>query len=597
MTSWVNRIHCVAPVLKMFLNNTRKPDIVFLSLSLEEFPNREQSLPKKLLDEVESSNGVVRLNWVPGPNTKPWKKVFPILHYLDDDDLIILADDDLLPQNNLVETRVNEFNEQCGRFAITGGGCYKNTHIDIDLLGIGSYNTICPTSILSKKMLNGWENFMCDEVVSTYHDDCIYSMLCVMNGYKMIPSSKLNLQRDPKVEKIAGMHLEGLCRSDLETIDVFAKRYEDVYGDSFKKRVFNVLVWDSWDCAGDNGEFFYRKAREICPCLNMTFLLSRTSPHWDRLLADGFNLYPFEGNQIEYLMKNSNFILWSKDGNCRYYKEKILPLVVKYRSKSLFFQHGVINEAYIPLWYYGGHLPSTAQYIISSSDEESEIIERSCGGKMTTVPCGLSRWDILMEKLIMRRHSTSQRKKRVLVTFHWRAGKMYNDERFFANSQYIHNINRFLNCQQLKNLVDMGIEVVFRIHSMMKKYAKYFQIPSYVTDGNDCSFQDLLIDCDVMVTDFSSNTFEQAYMGKKSICWIPDREDIEYAGEDCDYHPDKIAKYGHIMECRNLEQVFSSICGLLKSGNRLMKFDMFKYHDMDNTLRLINWLYGKVQLS
>jgi hypothetical protein len=285
----------------MFLNNTRKPDIIFLSLSLEEFPEREQNLPEELLKIVELSNGVVRINWVPGPNTKPWKKVFPILQYLNDNDLIILADDDLLPQNNLVETRVIEFNEQYGRLAITGGGCYKNTHIDIDLLGVGSYNTICPTSILSKKMLNGWENFMCDEVISTYHDDCIYSMLCVMNGYRMIPSSKLYLQRDPKVEKISGMHLEGVCRNDLETINVFAKRYEEVYGDSFKKRVFNILVWDSWDIAGDNGEYLYRRVRELYPDMNMTFVLSRTSSDWDRLAADGFNLYPFEGDKLEFL--------------------------------------------------------------------------------------------------------------------------------------------------------------------------------------------------------------------------------------------------------------------------------------------------------
>lgn len=83
-----------------------------------------------------------------GPNTKPWKKLFPTLQFLQDDDLIVLADDDLDVDAKLVETRVGEFDEYGGRFAISGGGCYRKTHLNIPLLGVMYYNTVCPTTIL-----------------------------------------------------------------------------------------------------------------------------------------------------------------------------------------------------------------------------------------------------------------------------------------------------------------------------------------------------------------------------------------------------------------------------------------------------------------
>lgn len=95
---------------------------------------------------------------------------------------------------------MEEFDSQCGRFAISGGGCYKNTHLNIPIVDGYTYNTICPTSIVQKRMLMGWEKFMIDEIMSTYHDDCLYSILCLLNGFPIIPSRKLHISRDSVLE-------------------------------------------------------------------------------------------------------------------------------------------------------------------------------------------------------------------------------------------------------------------------------------------------------------------------------------------------------------------------------------------------------------
>lgn len=48
------------------------------------------------------NNPEFRINWVEGPNTKAMKKVFPILEYLDDEDIIIWTDDDILFSKDLI---------------------------------------------------------------------------------------------------------------------------------------------------------------------------------------------------------------------------------------------------------------------------------------------------------------------------------------------------------------------------------------------------------------------------------------------------------------------------------------------------------------
>jgi hypothetical protein len=197
MTSWTKRIGNCEQVIRALLNNTVKPDVLFLNLAEIEFPNKESDLPSGLV-ELSKSEPTFRINWVSGPNTKPWKKIFPILQYLDDDDLVIIVDDDLDIDPKLVETRVDEFDEHNGKCAISGGLRYASTHLNIPIFNLTTYNTVCPTTLLQKKMLNGWESIFCKELYNpygeaTYDDDCAYSLLALLNGFSVVPSKRLSI--------------------------------------------------------------------------------------------------------------------------------------------------------------------------------------------------------------------------------------------------------------------------------------------------------------------------------------------------------------------------------------------------------------------
>lgn len=92
MTSWTKRIHCVAKsIYTFFKTQMEKPDVFYLWLAIEEFPNKEKDLPEDLLAIIDAFN--VQLRWVE-KNTychKRWN-VFP--EHMQD--LVIAIDDDVI---------------------------------------------------------------------------------------------------------------------------------------------------------------------------------------------------------------------------------------------------------------------------------------------------------------------------------------------------------------------------------------------------------------------------------------------------------------------------------------------------------------------
>ena len=177
MTSWTKRINNVKPVVENFMRGTLQPDRLYLSLSVEEFPNREKSLPEDLVEYFNSNDKLI-LNWVEGENTKTMKKVFPVLQYLDDDDIILPVDDDIMYPLDYVEKRVMEYKSHLQ--PIAGKSNYRTT------IFYKKYNIMynCGAGCLfTKRMMNHWEEYVDEKLFKTNNDDTCYTMLEWLNGY------------------------------------------------------------------------------------------------------------------------------------------------------------------------------------------------------------------------------------------------------------------------------------------------------------------------------------------------------------------------------------------------------------------------------
>lgn len=241
LTSWVKRINFVKKVVESIENNTVKPDRIYLNLSKTEFDDAGVQLPKDLLDYFNSDERLI-INWVDGENTKSMKKVFPILKYLKDGDIIIDADDDILFPSDLIESRLKDFEKYGGSYPIT-----SNT----SKCGIGDAIVISPLSLFQKRMLSNWDKYVDDVVLHTYNDDRTYLYILYLNGYIAKPSSKYS---EKELNKTYSLHLDD---TSMKTAKIYpiGRNYDRVVNPVVKKltnttidKSFNFFGKKRYDC-------------------------------------------------------------------------------------------------------------------------------------------------------------------------------------------------------------------------------------------------------------------------------------------------------------------------------------------------------------
>ena len=184
MTSWIKRIKHVKFVVESIMKNTVQPDRLYLNLSKTEFDGIE--LPQDLVDYFNSDERLI-INWVSGPNTKAMKKIFPILTYLKDDDIIIDADDDILFPKDLIESRLNDFERNGRKYCIS-----SNDHRSVGFNG--QMKVVSAMSLFQKKMFKNWNKFVIPKILETNNDDRTYLHLLWLNGYYNKGCSKWTVQ-------------------------------------------------------------------------------------------------------------------------------------------------------------------------------------------------------------------------------------------------------------------------------------------------------------------------------------------------------------------------------------------------------------------
>lgn len=184
LTSWTKRIGNVKKVVESIMDNTVQPDRVYLNLSKTEFNGIP--LPEDLVEYFNSDERLI-INWVPGPNTKAMKKVFPILDYLEDDDIIIDADDDILFPKDLIESRIKDFERHDRKCCIT-------SNIKRSVGFNGKMNVVSAMSLFQKKMFNKWQKLFTQEIIDTNNDDRTYLTIIWLNGYLSVGCTKWSVQ-------------------------------------------------------------------------------------------------------------------------------------------------------------------------------------------------------------------------------------------------------------------------------------------------------------------------------------------------------------------------------------------------------------------
>lgn len=99
VTSYPKRIGTIKSVIDTILSQTKRADHVILWLAEEQFPNKEDDLPKELV--AMSRQGLLDIRWC--DDLRPHKKYFYAFQEYPND-LVITVDDDILYPSNTIAT-------------------------------------------------------------------------------------------------------------------------------------------------------------------------------------------------------------------------------------------------------------------------------------------------------------------------------------------------------------------------------------------------------------------------------------------------------------------------------------------------------------
>lgn len=196
------------------------------------------------------------------------------------------------------------------------------------------------------------------------------------------------------------------------------------------------------------------------------------------------------------------FHQWKRVANEHGHKEKI------------FLQHGIfaLNRA---TGYYDKNsmekrheLPN--KFIVSSDFEKNLVCRQFGFDKNEVAVTGLSRFDKLPKQ-------PQKRSRRILILPTWRDWLSNVNEQQFKKSQYYKKIHDLILSEDLHNILkENNLEADICLHHKMHAHLSLLPQSNIITihSMNDIDVQSLIISSDMMITDYSSASFDMLYQRK-----------------------------------------------------------------------------------
>lgn len=309
--------------------------------------------------------------------------------------------------------------------------------------------------------------------------------------------------------------------------------------------------------ARDNAYYLFKYITENHPEVNAAFAITKTSPDRSRVAALGriINHNSME-HYIALLLSNvkiSTHIMGYTPYIDFFVRADRAGLV---KGKKIFLQHGIIKDNITYLYHNNVNL----DLFVCSAEPEYNNISQLYGYPEGVVRLlGLCRYDALYK------HEKPTRKILVMPT--WRYNLKGAGKNEFLKSGYYSRFNSLLTSERLNGiLAKYDYELMFYPHIEMQKFIDCFTSGERVSIKafGDCTVQELLINSDVLITDFSSVFFDYAYMEKPMIFYQFDEAEFrqqQYSEGYFDYRRDA---FGRVTG--DLDSVIDELEAILSRG-------------------------------
>ncbi|WP_293728829.1 CDP-glycerol glycerophosphotransferase family protein [uncultured Phascolarctobacterium sp.] len=361
-------------------------------------------------------------------------------------------------------------------------------------------------------------------------------------------------------------------------------------------RIFENDLWivcEDPNEARDNGYWMFKYIKEHHPEQKCIYAIKSSSPDYKKVVELGETVeYGSLKHWILYLA-SSKKISSQKAGNPNAPIFFVLEVYGFLKNKRIFLQHGItINDG---KWLYY-NVTKIRMFICGAYPEYEYILQKFGYPKENVFYTGFCRFDGL--------HNYSKSENIILIMPTWREWiqpgdyrlKKYEGTTVVQNTNYFMTWTDFIKDRRIKIFAEKyGVKFIFFPHRNMQKYLQYFPLSNEyikIASANQFDVQDLMKRASLMITDYSSVSFDMIYMKKPVIYYQFDYQqyrDCQYAEGYFNYKNNPFAR-----SFKNKEKIFYELEKYIKnnfsvSGKYIKSHkEYFKIYDSKNCERIYN---------
>lgn len=361
-----------------------------------------------------------------------------------------------------------------------------------------------------------------------------------------------------------------------------------------KKKIW--LMLDKLYKGGDSCEYLYRYSAKKDDGVTRYYLINKDTSDYKNLVRDGYK--PLVPNTLMHklVFLNADLVLITNS--------HLFPFNGFTKDKSRFFR-GLCNFSSMCLQHglsvqkcamaQRRIIDNTTGYFLASKYEYENLSKHAYGyaGFDILKLTGIGRYDGLI----------SQDKRQILLSPTWRMynalpvttsegeQRGYNPE--FKHTTYYEVYNNLINHERLIRCAKYnGYKIKFLLHPILSSQVEDFtpnpEVEVIPSVGN-LSYEKILTESSLMVTDYSGVQFDFAYMRKPVVYFHPEELPAHY--EDGIFFYDTMG-FGEI--CTKTEELVDVLCKYMENNCQMkQKYvdradDFFAFNDHNNCFRIYN---------
>lgn len=360
----------------------------------------------------------------------------------------------------------------------------------------------------------------------------------------------------------------------------------------YRKKIW--LTMDKIFKAGDNGEYFYRYVKKMAPKgVKIYYVVQNGSADYVRLKKEFNTIVKFNTIHHKILTLHTDLMLATHVDtlNCNgYYAATQKYFKDLYNARIVCLAHGLTIQKIAQ--YQNRVFDNTQLYFFASKYEVKNVSHEIYDyyDKNALQLTGHARYDGLI----------SNDQRIILITPTWRRGittgkakkgATYAHSDSFKHSEYYRIYNSLINDKDFIECAKKNnYKIVYLLHpAMSAQLADFDKVDGVdiVAATSDISYEKILTESSLMVTDYSGVQFDFAYMKKPLVYYHPDTLPPQYEAGGLVY---ETMGFGPI--CTNHEQIIDTLCRYM-DNNCVMEDmykarvdDFFEYSDYNNCERI-----------